>query len=582
MLHRIFAVAAALALAVSALAVSAAPASAAALTISGTVTDSRDSSPMPNVCITVGVPGQFCWTVTNVAGQYSIDLGTLGAQSGGSWTIYFIRDGFDTKSQTIVVDGEETLNMTMTPTPGVTPPATVPPRTNVLNPAPPVTGLPTYKVYLPNIVKTLGGANGWHTPFIVQNVGTQPGYLDVQFYDFTTGQLKATRTATVQPGRSFVDSPRDEADLPGDAQFSVVVTSSGSQIVAVVNEHQGPGAGNEALSYSGISTGATAVYLPLVSNMISGWLTTMIMQNLGTVTTTVTANFISLDGTKTATITRTVLPGRSAFIDPRVESTLTAGVEYAAKFTAAEPIAVVANDHNDLPGTTAPRGDSFNGVGAGAAVTTYLPYIAKNTDGVGRTSRVVVQNTGSSTATPTISLVPFTGPATSTAVTTQAIAPGASWAFTPTGADGEYSAIITGGSFAAVVLTETATTSMHYAGTSAPANKLFMPNVTRVLTQSPTTDPGWNTPILIQSATATNGTLKWYSFSTGTLVLTQTITLVQNQTLRVDPKTVTGLTDNSQYAVTFESTTGTAVALVVELNLIGGDTAMIYKAFLQP
>jgi hypothetical protein len=582
LLHRIFAVAAALSLAVAALAVPAAPASAATLTIRGTVTDSRDGSAMPNVCITVGVPGQYCWTITNVAGQYFIDLGTLGAQSGSSWTIYFIRDGFDTKSQTIVVDGEETLNMVMTPTPGVTPPATVPPRTNVLNPAPPVTGLPTYTVYLPNITKTLGGANGWHTPFIVQNVGTATGYLDVQFYDFTTGALKATRTATVQPGRSFVDSPRDEADLPGDSQFSVVVTSSGSPIVAVVNEHQGPGAGNEALSYSGASAGANTVYLPLVSNMVSGWLTTMIMQNVGTTTTTVTASFISLDGTKTATVTRTILPGRSAFIDPRVESSLVAGTEYAAKLTAAQPIAVVANDHNDLPGTVAPRGDSYNAVNVGAGVTTYLPYIAKNTDSVGRTSRIVVQNAGTTTATPTISLVPFTGPATSTGVTAPAIAPGASWAFTPTVADGEYSATITGGSFAALVLTETATTSMHYAGTSTPANKLFMPNITRVLTQDATTDPGWNTPILLHSATATNGTLKWYSFSTGALVLSQSITLVQNQTLRVDPKAVTGLTNNSQYAVVFESTSGTAVALVTELNLIGGDTAMIYKAFLQP
>jgi hypothetical protein len=139
---------------------------------------------------------------------------------------------------------------------------------------------------------------------------------------------------------------------------------------------------------------------------------------------------------------------------------------------------------------------------------------------------------------------------------------------------------VKGGTFAAVATAISPATAMYYTGTTAPATKLFMPNVTRKLTQGPP-DPGWNTPILIQSGTATTATLKWYRFSDGTLVTTQTVALTPERTTRVDPATTTGLTDNSQYAVVLEST-GTVVSIVTELNLIGGDDAMIYKGFVSP
>jgi len=122
---------------------------------------------------------------------------------------------------------------------------------------------------------------------------------------------------------------------------------------------------------------------------------------------------------------------------------------------------------------------------------------------------------------------------------------------------------------------------MYYTGTTTGTNKLFMPNLTRRLTQDPATDPGWNTPILVQSATATSATLKWYSFATGALVTTQTVTLTAGAAMRVDPASVPGLSDNNQYAVVLE-TAGTVVAIVTELNLVGGDDAMIYKGFVSP
>ena len=53
------------------------------------------------------------------------------------------------------------------------------------------TGQPTTTAYLPNVTKTLGGAQGFQTPFIVQNVGVTSGDLDLSFYRFGDGALFA-------------------------------------------------------------------------------------------------------------------------------------------------------------------------------------------------------------------------------------------------------------------------------------------------------------------------------------------------------------------------------------------------------
>ena len=555
------------------------PANALHGRIVGKVTDATTGVPLKDVCITLGPPIR-CWTATNSLGNYMVDLTHLGPD-GQSWELYYLRTGYVTANKTYLVNGDTNGDFTLlSNNPGTPPPTTTPvPGLVQQPPAPPPP--PTFTVYLPNITRMLGGRYGWHTPFIIQNVGTVATDLTVRYYRFTDGSLVATRTSTVQPGRSFVGSPNDEGDLPADAQFSVVITSAGAPVVAVVTEHQGgPGITPEALSYSGFSSGAKKVHLPLVSKMVGGWLTTMIIQNLGTATGSVTGTFTRIDGVGTATIARVVQPGRSQFIDPRSESALVDGAEYSVTFTATEPFAVVANAHNDLPGAVAPMGDSYNGVPNVTATTTYVPYIPKNQDGVGRSSRIVIQNAGSTAAAPSLSLRAFGATTDATTVTGPTLAPGASWSYVPVVPDGEYSGVIAGGTFASLTTAISGATAMFYTGTNTPATRLFMPNVTRSLT-SGAGDPGWTTPILVQSADATSATLRWFRFSDGSLVTVQTLQLTPGATTRVNPTTVTGLSDNTQYAVTFESA-NQAVAIVTELNLLAGDNAMVYKAFLQP
>ena len=79
---------------------------------------------------------------------------------------------------------------------------------------------------------------------------------------------------------------------------------------------------------------------PTDPNCNRSWITTFVMQNFGTVNTTVSARFTSFDGTATATLTRTIAPGRSQFIDPTAEPQLLAGRYYSVVLTSQQPIGV--------------------------------------------------------------------------------------------------------------------------------------------------------------------------------------------------------------------------------------------------
>src|SRR2546428_3385744 len=271
---------------------------------------------------------------------------------------------------------------------------------------------PTTTVYLPNITRYLGGVAGWQTPFIVQNIGPVSTRLEVSFYKFTDGSLVTCRAIDgLQAGTSFADVPNNELFLPADAQFSVVVRSFGSAVVSVVNEHSNLAGAPEAMSYVGTSAGAPSVFLPNITRRFFGFDTPFIIQNLGTATTTATARFVSFDGSApTITSIRNIAAGCSQPIDPNFEPGLMDGKQYAVTVTAAQPISVVVNTQDDLAGAQFPKAYSVDGVAAGTGgATLYGAYAAKNTDGVGRVSTIVVQNMGTTAAVPSISFTPMGG-----------------------------------------------------------------------------------------------------------------------------------------------------------------------------
>jgi hypothetical protein len=602
-----------------ALLVPATPAAAAAGKIMGKVGDSVTLAPIQLVDVYLGIPGAFVWAHTAVDGSFTIDLDAVSASDHGLWEIYFVKAGYaTTKTNKFQSNGGYTFGQDPTNVPAVFPlvKQLVGPRSSCSdagtgNPNPPAL---TSTVYLPNITRTLGGPDGFYTPFIIQNTGTANTELEVSFYKFTDGScVERYLVFGMAPGTSHSNDPRDTVKnptLPDNAQFSVVVQSFGSKIVGVVNEQQGTGTRSEALSYDGFTAGANTVYLPNITRKFFGLFDTpFIIQNLGSSTASVTASFRSFDGTgPTIVIPRTIDPGRAKPIDPDSDNIalgapgLTDNKQYAVTVASNQPIAVVVNTQADKASNPNPVASATDGITSGAA-TVYGAYAAKNAQGVGRRSSIIVQNLGGAAATPKITFTPLAGsPGTANTYTFPSIAPNSSKAFDPrfsfstqgttnvpcsTGgadclADGEYTIRIdaTGGNIAAQVNIETASTAMGYSATATPATKFFLPNLTKSLCfcPTPTQTTGWSTPILLQSVTATTVTISWYNFLGGSLAFTHTVSLAAGTGMRIDPWSFSQLAADKQYSVVVDGGTGTVTAIVSEFAT-GGDNAMIYEGF---
>jgi hypothetical protein len=556
--------------------------------IYGYAYDALTGGPVANICVILGPVKITCITRTDASGFYRIDFPPNDLVTADQQLEFIDQTGpyLEYDSANFKVKGA-TFQSAQMRKPGY--------------PLPCGFGgnNPTTTSYLPNITRYLGGINGWQTPFIVQNIGPVNTRLEVSFYKFSDGSLVTCRPIDgLGSGTSFADVPNNDLYLPADTQFSVVVRSFGSPVVSVVNEHSNLAGAPEAMSYVGSSSGAAGAFLPNITRRFFGFDTPFVIQNLGTAQTTATATFVSFDGTApTVTSIRNIDVGRSQAIDPNFEPGLMDGKQYAVTVTAAQPISVIVNTHDDLSGGPNPKAYSVNGIAAGTGgATLYGAYAAKNTDGIGRVSTVVVQNMGTASASPSISFTPMGG-GIATSFTLGSIAPNGSKVFDPRYAngdttqtfcaastpnclaDGEYSFTVTapGASLAGQVNVISGSTAMGFSTTATPSNTRYLPNVTRTLGGA----SGWSTPVVIQSGTATGVTLKWYRFSDGSLVNTQTLTMTPGSAIKVDPRTVSGLTDSTQYSVVATGTGGTITAIVIELAN-GGDNSMIYEGFAGP
>src|SRR5438132_4296900 len=573
----------ALALIAASLLLTSTPASANHGTLSGKVTDISTGQPVANVCVTIGPPVR-CATMTKADGTYFVDL--AGAPDGLKWDLAFFISGVKKADfPGTVVNGPTVVNAQIDATGFVTPPAC-----GALNAA-----TPTATNYLPNITKTLGGPTGWQTPFIVQNSGAVSTTLEVSWYKFADGSCAKRINVTQAPATSYAYVPNNDSTMPDNSQWSVVVRSYGSTVVSVVNEHQGVSDRAEAMSYDGFSGGAKSIFLPNVTRRFFGFVTPIIIQNLGPTTTTATASFGARGGgAPNQNIIRVIDPGRSQFIDPNSTVGLIDGTAYSVTITADQPIAVVVNTHHDDSFVANPVAYSADGIALGAT-TIYAPYFAKNISRLG-VSTMVVQNVGTATATPSLKFTPLGG-GTATTFTLPSIAVGSGTAFDPrytngdttkalcgaiasSGclADGEYTVEASAGGtgIAAAVSVIGGASAMGYTALTQATGKYYLPNVTRTLGGA----TGWTTPILLQSSTATGATLNWFRFSDGGLVTSQNVSLTAGSGVRIDPRSVPNLTDDTQYAVVVTATGGNIASIVVELAT-GADNAMIYEGFAQ-
>jgi hypothetical protein len=458
-------------------------------------------------------------------------------------------------------------------------------------------GEPTVSLYLPYLAKTLGGVDGWETPFIIQNTDTTTTDLELNFYAIADGRLVTRRIVRdLKPGTSYADRPNRDSDLQGDAAYSAIVRSFGAKAVAVVNQQRGTGSRFEADSYVSQIGGAPSVFLPSVARRVDGFISRIVVQNVDLQPTVASAVFASLDGASSATLTRTIQPGRSSVIDLGAERDLVDGTRYAVRISAAARLVAIVNSERDVPAQGGPVLYSYGSLTSGAN-TVYAPYVVKNVPGAGAGDSIItVQNMGTAAAQPSLSFTPLGG-GVSTRIDGPSLAPGAGWLVDPRfrngdakqlrcGAgssagclgDGEYSLTAAAplAQLATVVTVIGPTTAAAYTALTRPAD-FFLPNVTRTLGGR----DGWTTPIIVQSVTASRLTLTWYRFTDGLPATTQALTITPGSALRVDPRNVAGLSDDAQYSVLVDGNGGRLVAVVVQLNFGGGDGAAIYAGFFR-
>ena len=454
--------------------------------------------------------------------------------------------------------------------------------------------------YLPNVTKTLGGSDGWVTPFIVQNTGTESTTIEISFFRFSDGSLViCRRVANIAAGTSYADIPNNDPDLPGDTQFAVVIRSLVTSIVVVVNESRGRGASTQSASYVGVSAGARRVYLPNVTKHFYGYGVPFIVQNVGDSLSSITASFTSFDGSQQLSFSRLVTPGRSTVFDPDALSGLHDATQFSVVVTSDQPVAVVANAHNEAAG---PVAYAHNGLTTGGTIV-FAPYVAKSGAGTAtdRDSPVVIQNVSANPVDVELRFIPLGATDPDSVAQTfnlfdlpslQAFVFDPRFAIrstTPCGSaqaglclgPGEYSLKMTSdGPITAVVLPASATSAAAYVAqpsvTITP--HVFLPNVTRNLGGA----AGWTTPVVVHSDTATNIVLRWYRFTDGALVKSESRRFIPGTSIWIDPRTVAGLSDDAQYALDIRGELGTAgaklSAIVYELAT-GGDSAMIYEGF---
>ncbi len=209
-------------------------------------------------------------------------------------------------------------------------------------------------VFLPNILKYLGGTDHWFTPFIVQNLGAAAAAFSLEFYSFETGQLVMTLAdQQLQPGRSLpIDVRFNPGTLPVGSYSVVVRGRAGARLGAVVNEVD-PGAGM-AMSYDGIAQAQAqpSAYLPLLQKNVGapGWFSPIVAQNLGTTATDITFSLYDSNGDiAVQKVFPAVKPGAAAVYDPRFDRRLKDGT-YSGLVQATAPISAVVNVAGRLAG----------------------------------------------------------------------------------------------------------------------------------------------------------------------------------------------------------------------------------------
>lgn len=249
--------------------------------------------------------------------------------------------------------------------------------------------------------------------FALQNLEAAPATLSIVYYN-QNGSTAATVNDTLTANQYKSYCPLSAVS---DGFNGSVVISSDRQLASIANVH-GDGYVNGA-SYTGQTSGATTVYVPLLMKENYGYSTWFNVQNAGSAATNVSVTYS--DGVVASC--PNLQPGAACTLNQRTEAHASGWVG-AATVTAAQPLAVTAMEVQH--GGAAVIMFAYNGFAQGAT-NPVMPLI--NANNYGYWTGVQIMNTGDSATTVTVSYTPGSGQPGTACTETQTINPGQSKTF---------------------------------------------------------------------------------------------------------------------------------------------------------
>lgn len=232
---------------------------------------------------------------------------------------------------------------------------------------------PSTSAYLPSILKN---AWTWTTMFAVQNTGTIPTTITVEFRDLSGALVDTDIYTDLQAGASQYADQADDAELGSFFAGSAKITSDPEPIYAVANEDS---TSYDTMAYEGFSDGSTSVYLPSILKTYYCWSSDIRLMNVGTSSTTATLEFRALDGSLTYSTTETLAPQQpwatNQHFDTNLPSSWAGSVRITTNNTP-QPIVAIVNEVAQDASCASGKSMSYSGVGEGQGDYS-LPSILK-------------------------------------------------------------------------------------------------------------------------------------------------------------------------------------------------------------
>ena len=231
---------------------------------------------------------------------------------------------------------------------------------------------PSTSAYLPSILKD---AWTWTTMFAVQNTGTVPTTITVEYRDLSGALVDTDISTDVQPGASLYAFQADDAELGSFFAGSAKIMSDPEPIYAIANEDS---TYYDTMAYEGFSGGSTSVYLASILKTYYCWSSDIRLMNVGTSSTDATLEFRDLDGNLTYSTTVTLAPQQPWATNQHSDANLPNAWAGSVRITTdpAQPIAAIVNEVAQDTSCGSGKAMAYSGVGGGEQYFS-LPSILK-------------------------------------------------------------------------------------------------------------------------------------------------------------------------------------------------------------